>query len=134
MSDEENESLKVVKTMAANGILGRWDIVKQYVSDDLVMHLPPGLPFGGDYLGWEGYLQTFKELGAFFTDLKSGEQEFACHGNKVIVMASLHGRIAKTGKPISFPITAIWTVEDGKVVDIVPFYYDTKTICDLAAE
>ena len=134
MSDTEEENLRIVKTMAANGILGRWDIVRQYVSDDLVMHVPPGLPFGGDYCGWDGYLRMFKELGAFFTDLKAAEAQLASCGNKVIVMSSFSGRIAKNGKPISFPITAIWEVKDGKVVDIVPFYYDTKTICDLAAQ
>jgi len=47
-------------------------------------------------------------------------------------MASLSGRVRSSGKPISFPITAIWQLKDGKVIDIVPFYYDTKTICDLA--
>jgi ketosteroid isomerase-like protein len=134
MSDVQAENLKIVKIMAENGILGRWDIVRQYVADDLVMHVPPGLPFGRDYRGWDGYLQVFKELATFFTDLKSGETELASVGDKVIVMTTLSARIARNGKPISFPITAIWQLQDGKVVDILPFYYDTKTICDLAAQ
>jgi uncharacterized protein len=133
MSDVQAENLRIVKVMAENGLLGRWDIVRQYVSDDLVMHVPPGLPFGRDYCGWDGYLQVFKELGAFFVDLKSSETELASVADKVIVMASLSGRVRSSGKPISFPITAIWQLKDGKVIDIVPFYYDTKTICDLAA-
>ena len=134
MTDAESENVKIVATMAENGIKGNWDIVRGYVSDDLVMHVPPGLPFGGDYCGWDGYLQVFKELAAFFADLKSGDTEVAAHGDKVIVMSSLSGRIAKTGKPVSFPITGIWRLKDGKVVEITPFYYDTKAICDLAAE
>jgi hypothetical protein len=134
MSDLQSANIEIVKTMAENGILGRWDIVRQYVSDSLVMHVPPGLPFGGDYHGWDGYLQVFKELGAFFTGLKSGETELASCGNKVIVMTTLSGRIARNGKPISFPITSVWELQDGKAIDIVPFYYDTKAICDLAAQ
>lgn len=66
MSNTQDENIEIVRTMSANGILGRWDIVRQYVSDDLVMHVPPGLPFGGDYCGWDGYLRMFKELGAFY--------------------------------------------------------------------
>jgi len=134
MSSEQEQNVEIVKTMAKNGILGRWDIVRQYVSDDLVMHVPPGLPYGGDYRGWDGYLRCFKEIGAFFTDTKGGDVELASVGDKVIVMTTMSGRIAKNGKPITFPITAIWTVKDGKVVDIMPFYYDTKAICDLAAQ
>lgn len=134
MSDLQNDNLAIVKTMAENGILGRWDIVRQYIADDLVMHVPPGLPFGGDYRGWDGYLQVFKELGSYFTGLKSAEAQFAAAGNKVIVMSTLSGQVARTGKPISFPITGIWELRDGKVVDIVPFYYDTKAIYDLLTE
>jgi uncharacterized protein len=132
MDDVQAENLRIVKVMAENGILGRWDIVRQYVSDDLVMHVPPSLPFGRDYHGWDGYLQMFKELATFFTGLKSGETNYASFGDKVIVMSTLSGNVASNGKPISFPITAIWQLKDGKVVDIVPFYYDTKAICDLA--
>jgi ketosteroid isomerase-like protein len=134
MSDDVDANIKVVQTMAANGIKGNWDIVRGYVSDELVMHVPPGLPFGGDYRGWEGYLQTFKELGAFFTGLQSGTVETVGTGDRVIVMTTLSGKIARNGKPISFPITTIWRVKDGKVVEITPFYYDTKAICDLAAQ
>jgi ketosteroid isomerase-like protein len=132
MSD--SEALKVVKTMAENGIKGNWDVVRQYVSDDLVMHVPAGLPFGRDYHGWDDYIQFFKTFAGYFTDMKASEQEFASFANKVVVMSRLSGRVAKTGKPISFPITAIWEVKDGKVVDIVPFYYDTKAISDLLSE
>jgi uncharacterized protein len=134
MSNIESDNIEIVKTMAKNGILGRWDIVRQYVSDDLVMHVPPGLPYGGDYHGWEGYQRCFKEMGTFFKDLKGGEAEFASVGDKVIVVTNMSGRIAKNGKPLSFALTTVWKVKDGKVADIVPFYYDTKAISDLAAQ
>ena len=134
MSNAQEANVEIVKTMAKNGILGRWDIVRQYVADDMVMHVPPGLPYGGDYKGWEGYQRCFKEMGTFFTELKGGNPEFASVGNKVIVMTTMSGRIAKNGKPISFALATIWEVKDGKVVDIVPFYYDTKAISDLATQ
>jgi ketosteroid isomerase-like protein len=134
MSALEERNIEIVTTMAKNGILGHWDIVKQYVSDDMVMHVPAGLPYGGDYRGWDGYLRCFKEMGTFFAGLKSDAVELASSGNKVIVMTRMSGQIAKNGKPISFPITTVWTLSDGKVVDILPFYYDTKSIADLAAQ
>ena len=120
--------------MAENGILGRWDIVRPYVSDDIVIHIPPGLPYGGDYHGWDGYLRQFRELAAFYTDLKSGLAEFVCHGNKVIVLVVLSGRIARNGKAISIPLANIWELKNGKVIKLTPYYYDTKSICDLAAQ
>ena len=31
------------------------------------------------------------------------------------------------------PIAAIWTVKDGQIVEIRPFFFDTKKVADLAA-
>ena len=134
MISAESDNIKIVKTMAENGILGRWDIVRPYVSDDIVIHIPPGLPYGGDYHGWDGYLRQFRELAAFYTDLKSGPAEFVCHGEKVIVLVVLSGRIASNGKAISIPLANIWELKNGKVIKLTPYYYDTKSICDLAAQ
>jgi len=132
VADVATKNLEVVKIMLENGHAGRWDIVKPYVADELVLRVPPGLPFGGDYHGWQGYMDILKAIGTFFTDIKAGPREFATVGQKVIVVGSLSCRIAKNGKPISFPLTDIWKLQDGKVVEIVAFYYDTKAIADLA--
>jgi ketosteroid isomerase-like protein len=132
-SDVTKQNVKIVEIMLENGHAGRWDIVRPYVADELVLHVPPGLPFGGDYHGWQGYVDILKNIGAFFTELKGGTREIATVGNKVVVMNRLSGRIARNGKPISFPLTDIWELKDGKVVSITAFYYDTKEIYDLAS-
>jgi ketosteroid isomerase-like protein len=130
--DVGQQNLKIVEIMLANGHAGRWDVVRPYLSDDVVLRLPPGLPFGGDYRGWQGYMDVLKKIGAFFTELKGTPREFAIMGNKIVVMNRLSGRIAKNDRLISFPLTDIWELKDGKVVEITAFYYDTKAIADLA--
>jgi len=56
MGSLQEDNLSIVKTMAANGILGKWDLVKQYVSDDMVMHSRPACPTAGTSR-LDGYLQ-----------------------------------------------------------------------------
>jgi ketosteroid isomerase-like protein len=126
------KNIEIVKIMLDNGHAGRWDVVRPYVADDLVLHVPAGLPFGRDYHGWQGYMDVLKTIGGFFTDIKAGPREFATVGNKVVVMAILSCRIASNGKALSFPLTDVWELKDGKVVSITAFYYDTKAIFDLA--
>jgi ketosteroid isomerase-like protein len=128
-----NDNVQIVRTMLDNGLAGRWDVVRPYVSDNLVLRVPKGLPFGGDLHGWDGYMQALKNLSGFFSDIKIGKTDLVPYGDKVIVVSSLTGRIAKNGNPVSFPLTEIWEVKDGKVVDILAFFYDTKTICDAAS-
>jgi ketosteroid isomerase-like protein len=134
MSDNDvaQKNLQIVQTLLANGHAGRWDIVRPLVADDVVLHVPKGLPFGGDYRGFEGYKEILGKIGGFFTELKGGPREFATVGNKVIVMSTLSGRIAGNGRPISFPLTDIWELEDGKVREITAFYYDTREISAVA--
>lgn len=131
-ADAASGNLEIVKIMLANGHAGRWDIVRPYVSDGIVLHVPVGLPFGGDYHGWQGYMDVLKAIGSFFSDIKAGPREFATADQKVIVMGTLTCRIARNGRPISFPLTDIWEFKDDKVVQITAFYYDTKAIADLA--
>jgi ketosteroid isomerase-like protein len=118
--------------MAANGRLGRWDVVRPLVADDIVLEIPEGLPYGRTFRGWEGYREALAAL-AFWTDLNIGPIEFAASDDKVVVIARLTGRIGKTGPAVSQPYAAVWELKDGKVTKITAFYYDTKEIADLAA-
>jgi ketosteroid isomerase-like protein len=127
------KNVEIVQTMAANGRLGRWDIVRPLVSADIVLEIPKGLPYGRTFHGWEGYRAALAALG-FWTDLNIGPLEFAASDDKVVVIAQLTGRIGKNGPPVSQPYAAVWELKDGKVTKITAFYYDTKEIADLAAQ
>lgn len=132
-SNNATKNLEIVKIMLENGHAGRWEVVRPYVSDSLLMRVPASLPFGGDYHGWKGYTDILKAIVSFFSEIKAGPREFATVGEKVIVMATLTCRVASNGKSISFPLTDVWELKDGKVVQITAFYYDTKAIADLSA-
>jgi ketosteroid isomerase-like protein len=130
---ERRKNVEIVQTMAANGRLGRWDIVRPLVSDDIVLEIPRGLPYGRTFRGWEGYRAALAALD-FWTDLDFGSLEFIPADDKVIIIAQLTGRIGKEGPTVSQPYAAVWELKDGKVTKITAFHYDTKEIADLAAQ
>lgn len=134
MSSEEarSKNIEIIKTMAANGRLGNWDVVRPLVSDDIVVEIPKGLPYGDTFHGWDGYRAALAAL-AFWSDLSFGPVELAASDDKVVVIAPLSGRIGKDGPTVSQPYAAVWQLKDGKVIRITAFYYDTKEISDLAA-
>jgi ketosteroid isomerase-like protein len=135
VTDVGSENLRIVKTMLENGLAGRINIVRPYVSEDLTLNLPASIPYGRTYRGWQGYLDVLGEVGKFWKDVSFGPNEFALtEDNKVIVCSRLSGRIAKNDKPLTMPINEIWEIKQGKVVKITAFYYDTKLIHDLAAQ
>ena len=129
-SDEENRNLEIVKTMAENGIRGRWDIVRPLVADDIVLHVPETLPWGGDQHGWQGYQDALLTMGKFFSELDFSQFSFSPIEDKVIIRTHLKGRVAATAKPVSMPLLEVWRVRNGKVCDIVAYFFDTKTLVD----
>ncbi|MEC8810486.1 MULTISPECIES: nuclear transport factor 2 family protein [unclassified Ketobacter] len=131
LSEKQQRNLQILQTMAANGIKGNWDVVRPYVSDNLEMIMPEGLPYGKTYYGWDGYREGLAALG-FWTDLAFAPGEMIPTDDKVIYLSHLSGKIASNGKSVSQPYVAVWEINNEKVVRITAFYFDTKEISDLA--
>lgn len=130
MTDVQDRNLEIVKTMAANGIAGRWDIVRPLVADDIVLHVPETLPWGGERHGWQGYQDALLIMGQFFSELDVGPFSFDPIDDKVIITTFIKGRVAATGKAVSMPLLEVWQVRDERVCDITAFFFDTKALLD----
>jgi len=126
----QDRNLQAVMTMAANGILGNWDIVRPYVADDIVLHVPQSLPWGGDSHGWEGYQQALITMGKFFAVMDVEDVTFTPIDDSVIIRLTIKGSIAATGKAFAMPLLEVWRVKDEKVFDITAYFFDTKALCD----
>ena len=126
----QERNLEAVMTMAANGIHGRWDIVRPFVADDIVLHVPETLPWGGESHGWEGYQQALITMGKFFSEMDVEDVTFTPMEDTVIIRLIIKGRVAATGKTFAMPLLEVWRVRDEKVFDITAFFFDTKTLCD----
>ena len=126
----QDRNLEAVMTMAANGILGNWDIVRPFVADDIVLHVPQSLPWGGDSHGWEGYQQALITMGQFFAVMEVEDVTFTPEDDSVIIRLIVKGQVAATGKTFAMPLLEVWRVKDTKVFDITAFFFDTKELCD----
>ena len=131
MSELAARNREVVETMIANGIIGRYDIVRQYIADDYTCNLPAGLPYGGDYVGWDGYTSIFDKMLDFFAEVAFGPNEYLADDGKVVVLSRIKGKLKRSGRAIDLPLIEVWRLDHGKVTNITAYYYDTKTICDL---
>lgn len=98
--------------------------------DDEVAFVPcESMPHGGDYIGHEGFVK----LGEAFSeawDLPTGVdfQYLDGGGDKVVILARFDAVSKHTGKSVEFKMVEIITVRDGKILELVPYYYDTVPI------
>jgi uncharacterized protein len=134
MTVVQEANIHIVQTALDNARAGKLDLARPFFSDDFILYEAEGLPFGGDYRGWEGYKQVLDKLNQFWSpDRKQSFRHFIPYGdNKVIIHFELDGHINKNGRHVRMPVVAIWELKDGKVTRIRPFFFDTKLIADLA--
>jgi ketosteroid isomerase-like protein len=130
IADLHKRNLEVVTTMAANGIRGRWDVVRPLVADDIVLRVPETLPWGGVRRGWDGYQGALLTMGSFFSEFDVGPFSFDPFADKVLIQTEIRGRVASTGKAVAMPLLEVWQVRDGQVCEIIAYFYDTKTLVD----
>jgi ketosteroid isomerase-like protein len=89
---------------------------------DVVVRASPDLPYGGDYVGLEG----FGELGAkMIADLEFGNlarEEVQLDDERVVVFLKARFKGKATGEEAVIPIVEIYTIRDGRIVDVDPYY------------
>lgn len=102
---------------------------------DFVITEAGGLPYRGVYRGVEGWHKLIENIVGTWDDFSTefieiiGEPD----GDRFAALHNLKGRSKKTGRPVTMQVFELWVLKDGKVIEIVPFYFDTHAVakaCD----
>lgn len=125
MTDEAATNIQIVREMMEGA--GQEPMMAKHLSEDVVLRVASGMPYGGDYPGFQGYRDIVGALMGSWSEIAFAPAEFAAVGNKVVAISRLTGKLP-SGKTIDQPFCEIWEIEDGKIVQVTPFYYDTKEI------
>jgi steroid delta-isomerase-like uncharacterized protein len=119
MSIEENK--QVVRRLVQIVNSGNLDQLNDILASDYVRHDPN--PLLKD-VGRKEYKEAFTKLREAFPDAKWTLEEILADGDRVIGRWSFHGthngpffNIPPSGKEVTYPILAIYRIEDGKIAE-----------------
>ena len=102
------------------------------VTEDIRINEAQSLPFGGEYVGWAGYLDVTEK---FFGKMRSVRLELVdtWDGPRCSLVAHfvLDAISKRTQQKITMPLLEIWEFEGDKVSAITPFYLDTHLLSEL---
>ncbi len=98
--------------------------MRETMDPQVVLHQSPDLPFGGEYVGHQGYERWAITMSALFDKLEVTEQVFFETGNQVVVVCRFITRSRVNGSVQDFPMTQVVTVREGKITDFRPFYWN----------
>lgn len=101
-----------------------------YFAEDVVLHQAAGLPFGGTWRGHAGLERFFLEMSRTWESFEIGEQEFLALGATSVVLTRVRARTRATGRELEFPILQAIRIEDGRIAEVWPFYWDTAAIAE----
>ena len=120
-----------VKAYNENGTAS-FDEMRKTMASDVVLHQSPDLPFGGEYVGHEGYERWAVTMSSIFDRLEVTEREFFENGEKVIVVCRFITRSRVNGSVQNAPMAQVVTVRDGKIIDFRPFYWNVPGYVEAA--
>lgn len=143
MARRMNDSMSVLKGMyaaeadylAAGGPgAAHFRIIAPFFAPDVVLHQAEGLPYGGIWRGHEGMERFFVAMSQTWETFDMVEQEFLATGETAIVLTQIHARARATGKELDFPILQTLRVQDARITEVRPFYWDTTAIATACTE
>lgn len=92
------------------------------------------LPYGGTYRGKDAIRAAIGKVISEYWDNFAYDIESIVYGDEYVMA---YGRFSATGKQsgkkVSFPLTEVWRVRDGRVALVHPVYGDTKQAVDALA-
>lgn len=122
--------------MQAGGTKGgaSFDDMAATLDPAVVLHQSPDLPFGGEYLGHARYQSWADAMSDIFDQVDARDPEFYEKGETVVIVCTLVTRIRATGETMELPMVQIVTVEEGKIVEFRPFYWNVPAYSAAAAK
>lgn len=104
-----------------------------YFADDVVLYQAEGMPYGGIWRGHTGLERFFVAMGAVWESFDLLEQNFLATGTTTVVHTRVRARARATGRELEFPILQTIRLEDRRIIEVHPFYWDTKAIAEACA-
>jgi ketosteroid isomerase-like protein len=114
------------------GADARIQAVLDCLDPEIVIHIPPSMPYGGDHVGHEGFLRMSEAMMATWSEAGGSlEMSFVDIGNdEVMCFVSSLTRSRHTGRRVPMRISERYRLRGGKIYEIDLFYWDTAAIVE----
>lgn len=126
------DNLAIIQAVYAAAGQGDWAAVRAHMADTLVITEAASLPYAGEFRGADALRDLFVLVSGFWDGLVIERRGITAGGDTVIGELFLSGRAKRTGERFAMPVLELWRLEDGKVTEIRPFYFDTARLAAIA--
>jgi hypothetical protein len=123
-TSQTESSRAVMVRMYESAGKGDYQDVLSLLSDDLVVHEPPFLPYGAVYHGLDGMRDLIGKVNQVLDVSKISVDRMVAEGERVIGIIRMPDH--KTGESIVLAEESV--IRNGKVVEIFVYFHETQTL------
>jgi uncharacterized protein len=99
-----------------------------FLADDVVVHEPPALPYGGDHHGKAGVVTLLETIEAIREQIGAELRVLDAGSDQVVALLKCQWIMRATGARITLRIGEVYTMRDGKVADIEVYFWDASEV------
>jgi len=104
---------------------GDWAKAATLTTDDFLIREADTLPFAGNYRGLQALRDLFATVQATLGVERIDMRQVTAGGDWVVVLLDL---VLAGTPPVRVPLAEAFRLENGKVCEIVPYYFDTSVV------
>ena len=131
MSDANKD---IVLNFLAASVRGDKVAMKELLHADVRVIEADSLPYGGISKGPEAFISLISKVFKTWDNTSVTIDQILCEGDKVVSLAHMTGQGKRGGRKFKMPIAEVWLIDSGKIKEVRPYYFDTKTLHDIELE
>jgi ketosteroid isomerase-like protein len=131
MSTATGSNLAVVKGFYDLVGQGKLEEAEAFLHEDLVIKVPPGMPYSGEYRGPQGFRDDMAAIMELY-DPKPLNVEYFDNEDPVVIKIDGGFTSKATGEHHHQDIVELFYVRDGKIVELDIYYKDPAAVNRLA--
>jgi len=126
--DQETRNRQTVLSLYKATGRGDWEKAATLMTEDILIREASTLPFAGEYRGVAAMRELFAKVvstGVTGVDMR----QVTAGADWVVVLLDL---LYPGDPPVRVPLAEAFRLENGKVCEIVPYYFDTSVVAAAA--
>ncbi|MGS0686853.1 nuclear transport factor 2 family protein [Nakamurella sp. GG22] len=107
--------------------------IERLLSPEIVVHEPGSLPYGGEWRGLDGFQSRMTAVAEYWQTEIVSPPEVLFTGNLAAALMDVRFTSADGQILVQQPVIEMVWVADGRIIQIIPLYYDTAVLTGGAA-
>jgi ketosteroid isomerase-like protein len=132
--DDAAALLEIVQRFSTAVREGDFEEMGRLLHDDFIAHEAGGLPYSGDYRGLSGFRNLLEKMNHAMTLSPGPFTSEPLGKNAVVLRFSLTFTARSSGRSVTMDLIEVYTLRNGKIVDLDVYYKDPAAVTALLAD